>query len=1122
MPVLSQTLDELRRYHRLLMAGARWAAVLGILIALLAEVLVLVRTYVSDQRQMFTVAHRLVRGRIVENEHSFLNGLVRAELSWDDERAIPRSLVERFRTNSNLLYWKPFPTENLELAIAGAPGVSLDDATIERYLQFASQIGRANIATSKVLGRQVTQFFFSPDRRIVSILPSSAIFYPERLKDDTGRAAFINELANGAVHLADGTSAPASCGPKNVHWSSSLYLLPDGDRMLRLAAPVMLNDRAAAVLVNEIDPDDLIWPVASGGYGGVFAIVDDAGEILATAAHFGPGNPLRELVTRWRRTHSIDTVKPGEQYYDNRMIISQRLCGTGYTLIYTYSWRDIAAAVCSKALSAAIVLASVLVAIWFLLYLLNRRIFLPMYARSEQVFESERLSRTVIETVPVGIGLVSTGSGELLYGGSSLATLTELVDGGTPRLLTELTTRYARIRSQQRAASDAQVFQEDVSLPTRDGDEIALQARFALGRYLGEDVLVTAFVDVTTSQRLAQQLRDAKLAADQANAAKSTFLAAMSHEIRTPLNAILGNLELLAHSPMNALQRDRLRTIRASSNGLLAIIQDVLDFSKIEAGAMQFEQTKFFPTDVMTRALAMFAPVAEAKGIALYGTFGISIDQPMRGDPARLAQVVQNLLSNAIKFTVEGKVTLAVGYEAPSRDARVGGTLVMSVSDTGIGIDAAQRERLFNAFTQADSSISRRFGGTGLGLALCQRLVAGMGGSIGFEGEAGNGSRFTVRVPLDRTGVPVVPDARIFAGQRVTLLAAADEWHAYAVPVIEVWGAVVEAVRHPDEMAEGGAGALIICGDRGSWSAESENRVVEDSAAVVICSFSGPLQPVRVGRVLSVSCYSPAGLRTALEHLLNGTPLAVIDGAHAAGTANCDDAPAQRLGLRILVAEDNEVNRHLLDEQLTLLGCKARLVTDGVDALQALSDETFDLVLTDLNMPRMDGYVLARIMRARWPNTPIVAVTADATVDERRRCAELGVHAVASKPLSLDGLARVLSLAMDGVEHGASDDGDGALVGGHPMSPALVATFRESFAKSREVLKAALARGDERAMLAELHSLKGALGIFQQRDLGQQCGALEQRIKSAGLGQARAEWRAFDDVLAAFLADDSH
>ncbi|WP_353254877.1 ATP-binding protein [Burkholderia anthina] len=1120
MPNLRQTLDELRRYHRLLMAGGRWAAVLGILIALIAEGVVLVRSYVADQRQMFAVAHRQVRGRIAANEHSFLNGLVRAELSWDDERTVPRSLVERFRTNDNLLYWKPFPAENLELAIAGAPGTSLDDAMIERYFRFATQIGRANIATSKVLQRQQTQIFFSPDRRIVSILPSSAIVHPERLNDDTGRAAFIKELTSGAEQLGGETKPSASCGPTSVHWSPRLYSLPDGDRTLRLAAPVMMNGRVAAILVNEVDPDDLIWPVASGGYEGVYAIVDDTGEILSTAAHYGPHDPLRDLVTRWRRTHSIETGKLIEQYYGDRMILAQHLCGTGYTLIYTYSWLDIATAVHGKALTAAIVLGTVLAAILLLLHLLSRRVFLPMYARSEQVFESERLSRTVIETVPIGIGLVSTGSGELLYGGSSLASLTELVEGGTPRLLAELATRYARIRSQDRAASDAQVFQEDVTLPTRDGREIALQARFALGRYLGEDVLVTAFVDVTTSQRLAQQLRDAKLAADQANAAKSTFLAAMSHEIRTPLNAILGNLELLAHSPLNALQRDRLRTIRMSSNGLLAIIQDVLDFSKIEAGAMQFEQADFAAADVMARALAMFAPVAQAKGIALYGTFGTSIDQPMRGDPTRLAQVAHNLLSNAIKFTVEGKVTVAVGYEAPSSDGRAGSTLVMSVSDTGIGIDAAQRDKLFNAFMQADSSISRRFGGTGLGLALCQRLVIGMGGTIGFESEVGNGSRFTIRVPLGRTGAPVVPDARIFAGQRVTLLAAAAEWHAYVIPLIEAWGAVVDAVHHPDAIAEGAAGVLVICGDRCSWSAESENRVVEDCTAVVNCSISGPLQPVRVGRMLSVSCYSPAGLRAALDHLLNGTTLASIDDAHAADIESGDGVPAQRLGLHILVAEDNEVNRHLFDEQLTLLGCTARIVADGIEALQALSDEPFDIVLTDLNMPRMDGYVLARIMRARWPHTPIVAVTADVTVDERKRCAELGVHAVVSKPLSLDGLARVLTQATDGGGHGVDDDGEAALLGDHAMSPALAATFRESIAKSRDVLKVALARGDEPAMLAELHSLKGALGIFQLRVIGEQCGALERRIKSTGLKQAEVEWRSLDEALGVLLKDD--
>lgn len=1105
MPDRQQTLDALRRYHRLLIFGGRYAAALVILLALLADGMALVRSYAADQRQMFAASHRLVRERIDASEHAFLIGLARAELSWEDDSPVPQDVVERFRANGNLMYWKPFASDRLEILITGEPGARLNDRTIVQFFLFARQIARTNLATAKALERQSTQVFFSPDRKIAAILPSSAVAHPERLNNAAGRADFIKELGAGAESLANRVGPKTSGDRPDVRWSPQLHRLPDGKSVLRLAAPVIPDGREVATLVTEIDADDLIWPLAGGGYSGAFALVNDGGEILSSTTRDGTSDTLRPFIKRWRQARPVDAGKQVEQYFDGRMVLAQRLSGTGYTLLYIYAGRDIAAAIWPRALAAATLLAAVLAAIWLLFYLLNRRIFLPMYARSEQVFESERLSRTLIETVPVGIGLISTSNGQLLYGGLSLATLADLVDGGMPRLLAELMARHRRnISASSHADTKTEdVYQADITLPTRAGDEIALQTRFALGRYLGEDVLVTAFVDVTASQQLAQQLRDATRAADQANAAKSAFLAAMSHEIRTPLNAVLGNLELLSHSSLDALQRDRLRTIRASSNGLLTIIQDVLDFSKIEAGEMQLEQIPFNVADVMTRALAMFAPVAQAKGIALYGAFGMSTDQPMRGDPVRLAQIVHNLLSNGIKFTAAGKVTMYVSCEAADGKSGCGPALVVSVDDTGIGMNEVQRAQLFKAFAQADSSISRRFGGTGLGLALCQRLAAQMGGTIDVHSVDGEGSRFTVRVPLDcaePAAGPICTDAHPFTGQRVTFVAAAAEWHAYAVTLMQAWGATVNAAHHPDQVADvdtdADGGVLVICGDRTAWPADSENRIVEAARVVVNCDTNGPLQPTRVGRMLVVSCYSPAGLRVALEHALNDAPLVPNDAAQGANVdSDSGTPPVRQLGLRVLVAEDNMVNQQLFKEQLALLGCTARIADDGVQALQMLSEETIDVVLTDLNMPRLDGYVLAQIVRGRWPDMPIVAVTANTTVEEHRRCMALGIHAVVSKPLSLNGLAKVLAQVAEPCMTRSPDAGDGKTThADFEISQAVIDIFLASCKTSIDVLTDSLARRDTTAMLAELHALKGALGVVQLRKLVQQCSTLEQQI----------------------------
>ncbi|MFT4066133.1 histidine kinase dimerization/phospho-acceptor domain-containing protein [Paraburkholderia sp.] len=250
-----------------------------------------------------------------------------------------------------------------------------------------------------------------------------------------------------------------------------------------------------------------------------------------------------------------------------------------------------------------------------------KRAVRPALDRSQRLFESEQLSRTLIETAPVGLGLIALKDGTPLLRSPAMVDTARRVVVPAPTLSAELAARYrARARGGEHAGSE--VMHEELTLPTRDGDPVDLAVSATPSRYQGEDVLVVAVTDVTARKRLEQHLREARQAADSASAAKSAFLAAMSHEIRTPLNAVLGNLELLAQSSLNALQRDRLTTIRASSEGLLAIISDVLDFSKIEAGEMTLEHVEFDALDVVSRSLTMFAPLAHAKDLRLVAGLG--------------------------------------------------------------------------------------------------------------------------------------------------------------------------------------------------------------------------------------------------------------------------------------------------------------------------------------------------------------------------------------------------------------------------------------------------------------------------------------------------------------------
>nr|WP_171910278.1 ATP-binding protein [Paraburkholderia fungorum] len=694
---------------------------------------------------------------------------------------------------------------------------------------------------------------------------------------------------------------------------------------------------------------------------------------------------------------------------DGLLIFDDKLGSTGWRLVYAVPWREVAVGVWPLVVTTIATTAFVIGMTWFLLLLFNRRVFVPVLERSQRVFDSERLNRTVIRTTSVGLGLIARKSGDLLLDSpvwTDMATRVSL-DGSS--LAAELLWRYPGStagRAHPETAYGA-VTQQDVRLVTAEGESISLAVSFAPGRYQGEDVLVTAFVDVTAKARLEQQLRQAKQAADQANAAKSMFVATMSHEIRTPLNAILGNLELLAHSRLDAVQQARLDTVRNSSDGLLAVIRDVLDFSKIEAGEIVLERIGFDAAEVASAALMAFAPVARAKDVSVYAEFGASYSVPMTGDPTRLRQILNNLLSNAIKFTLRGSVTLRVATDIAD-GARM---LRVEVEDTGIGMTEAQQATVFQAFAQADASINRRYGGTGLGLALCGRLVGAMGGTIGVQSEPERGSRFTVHLPLglaqDAAGNETDAVQQAFAGEPVTLLASDRGWLHSMTPLLEGWGLTVSGHLDPSHITGEeleAASVLMLCGDHDQWPAEDENRLMEQISRVIACSPDGPLHPVRQGRIVSLSCYTPGGLRAAFRHVLHGVPLPAAPLETAA-----TEAPQMARRMKVLVAEDNEVNRQLFAEQLAMLQCDGHVTASGQEALQALSAQTFDVLLTDLNMPGMNGYELTQAVRQRWPELPVIAVTAGVTQTELARCREAGMTASATKPMSLGGLYDVLT-----------------------------------------------------------------------------------------------------------------
>ncbi|OQW93579.1 MAG: hypothetical protein BWK79_10370, partial [Beggiatoa sp. IS2] len=558
----------------------------------------------------------------------------------------------------------------------------------------------------------------------------------------------------------------------------------------------------------------------------------------------------------------------------------------------------------------------------------------------------------------------------------------------------------------------------ETQLRHKQGYAIDVEVSACFVAFANEQVFFSFTRDIGERKRATRMLQQAKEVAESANQAKSNFLATMSHEIRTPMNGVIGMTDLLLQTPLNEQQRDYVYTLRSSGESLLTIINDILDFSKIEANKLTLNPIEFNLQQLVEEIINLFAPVADRKGIELL-FYLPTLSSTLKGDAGRLRQILINLIGNAIKFTEQGEVLLGISY----LDIKAHSILLrFEIIDTGVGISPEEQQQLFQPFSQIDSSTTRRYGGTGLGLVISQRLIYMMGGQMGIDSVKHQGSIFWFTLTLPTVSPLPALSPLIQKLKDLRLLIVDDNlthgeflkkytksWQMQTDTIADATSALL-ALR---QAVQGGSPYHIVIIDYKMpkidgltcIKAIQADETLANMAIILLTTISQPLKTQAVTVMTK-----PMSQTKLLEGLLRVIGIKTTTGTITAPVTE----PFSKQVKKILLVEDNLTNQRVAQIMLKKLGCEVTVAANGKYALEAVIHCRYDLVFMDCQMPEMDGFEATTLIRQyeqqrNVSRTPIIALTANAMQGDSQRCQMVGMDGYLSKPVTLQNLKDILT-----------------------------------------------------------------------------------------------------------------